>query len=72
MRWIITGSAAFLLAVVSLSVPAPLFTTEASASRMDGKPSCGEMNCMQDRYHAAKRKEPFADVPRSTPHTTIT
>ena len=41
MRWIITGSAAFLLAVVSLSVPAPLFTTQASASRMDGKPSCG-------------------------------
>ena len=64
MRWIITGSAAFLLAVVSLFVPAPLFTTEASASRMDGKPSCGEMNCMQDRYHAAKRKEAKPKKPK--------
>jgi hypothetical protein len=64
MRWIITGSAAFLLAVVSLSVPAPLFITEASASRMDGKPSCGQMNCMQDRYHAAKRKEAKQKKPK--------
>jgi hypothetical protein len=45
------------LAVLSLSIPAPIFTTESFASRMDGKPTCGQMNCMQDRYHAAKRRE---------------
>jgi hypothetical protein len=49
--------AAVFLAALSLSVPAPIFTTEASASRMNGKAMCGMMTCMQDRYYAAKRKE---------------
>jgi hypothetical protein len=39
-----------------LSVPAPIFTTEASADRMNGKATCGQMVCMQDRYYAAKGK----------------
>jgi len=56
MKLIAVAFAAAFLAVLSLSVPAPIFTTEAAASRMDGKPTCGQMNCMQDRYYAAKRR----------------
>ncbi len=55
--WIAAAFAALFLAVLSLSIPAPIFTTEASANRMDGKPTCGQMNYMQDRYYAAKRRE---------------
>ncbi|MFY9952473.1 hypothetical protein [Bradyrhizobium sp.] len=57
MKLIAAAFAALFLAVLSLSIPAPIFTTEASANRMDGKPTCGQMNCMQDRYYAAKRRE---------------
>jgi hypothetical protein len=57
MKLIAAVLAALFLAVLSLSLPAPILTTEASANRMNGKPTCGHMNCMQDRYHAAKRKE---------------
>jgi hypothetical protein len=39
------------------AAPAPLVSSGAFAGRMDGKPSCGHMNCIQDRYYAAKRKE---------------
>jgi hypothetical protein len=46
------------------SLPAPIFTTEASANRMNGKASCGMMNCMQDRYNAAKRKEAKTKKPK--------
>lgn len=64
MRWIIAVPATALLALVSLSVPNPLFTTEAFASRMNGKASCGQMNCMQDRYFAAKRRAAKGKKPR--------
>jgi hypothetical protein len=57
MKPIAAAFAALFLAILSLSVPAPIFTTEASANKMNGKPTCGQMNCMQDRYYAAKRKE---------------
>jgi Tfp pilus assembly protein PilE len=57
MKLIATAFAALILAVLSLSVAAPIFTTEATADRMNGKATCGQMNCMQDRYYAAKRKE---------------
>jgi hypothetical protein len=57
MKWIVPVFAALFLATLSLSIPAPLFSTEASANKMNGKPTCGQMNCMQDRYYAAKRKE---------------
>jgi hypothetical protein len=64
MKLIALAVAALFLAVFSLSVPRSIFTTEALASRMDGKPSCGHMNCMQDRYYAAKRKEAKSKKPK--------
>jgi hypothetical protein len=57
MKLIAAAFAALFLAVLSLSVPAPLFTTKASADRMNGKATCGQMVCMQDRYYAAKHRE---------------
>ena len=56
MKLIAAAFTALFLAALSLSVPAPIFTTEASANRMDGRATCGQMVCMQDRYYAAKRK----------------
>jgi hypothetical protein len=57
MKLIAAAFAALFLAVVSLSVPAPMFTTEASANRMDGKATCGQMVCPRESYYAAKRRE---------------
>jgi hypothetical protein len=57
MKWIIPTLATFVLAILFSAAPALFVSSDAFASRMDGKPSCGQMNCMQDRYHAAKRKE---------------
>lgn len=58
MRLIIAAVAALTLAVLSLSIPAPIFSSEASASRMNGKGSmCSEgSNCMSARYKAATAK----------------
>jgi hypothetical protein len=58
MKWIAAAFAALLLAVLSLSVAAPILTTEASASRMNGKASmCSSgMNCMPERYQAAMKR----------------
>ena len=55
MRLIIAAVAALTLAVLSLSIPAPIFSSEASASKMNGKgSSCSEgTNCMSARYRAA-------------------
>jgi hypothetical protein len=66
MKLIAAAFAAFLLAVLSLSIPAPILTTEASANRMNGKGSgcSGGMNCMQERYHAAKGKEAKTKKPK--------
>ena len=66
MKWIIAGFASMALAILSLSIPAPIFTTEASANKMNGKGmgcSSGK-NCMQDRYYAAKRKEAKTKKPQ--------
>jgi hypothetical protein len=63
MKLIAAAFAALFLALLGLSVPAPIFTTAASASRMDGKATCGQMNCMQDRYYAAKRRAPKTKKP---------
>jgi hypothetical protein len=57
MKRIIPIFATLGLAAMVSSAPVPLVSSDALASRMDGKPSCGQINCMQDRYHAAKRKE---------------
>jgi hypothetical protein len=57
MKLIAIAFAALFLAVLSLSIPAPIFTTEASADRMNGKATCGQMTCSRDSYYAAKRKE---------------
>jgi hypothetical protein len=58
MKFAIAALAAASLAILSLSIPAPIFTSEASASRMNGKGSmCSEgMNCMSARYKAATSK----------------
>jgi hypothetical protein len=40
MKWISTAFAALLLAVLTLSIPAPVFTTQASAGRMNGLGNC--------------------------------
>ena len=66
MKWIVPALAAVALAVVSLSIPASIFTTEASASKMNGKgSSCSSgTNCMQDRYHAAKAREAKPKKPK--------
>jgi hypothetical protein len=57
MKWIIPTATAVALAALASAIPAPFVSSDAFASRMNGKASCGQMNCMQDRYYAAKRKE---------------
>ena len=57
MKLIAATFAALFLAVLSLSIPAPIFTTVASADRMNGKATCGQMTCSRDTYLAAKRRE---------------
>jgi hypothetical protein len=64
MKWIIPTATAVALATLSSAIPARFVSSDAFASRMDGKPSCGQMNCMQDRYHAAKRKEAKQKKPK--------
>jgi len=67
MKLIAAVFAALLLAVLSVSIPNPILSTEASANKMDGKGygcSSGK-NCMQDRYYAAKRKEAKTPKPKS-------
>jgi hypothetical protein len=55
MKLITSIAGALFLAMLCLSFPTSIFVTEASASRMDGKATCGQSICMSDRYHAAKR-----------------
>ena len=43
MKWILALSA--MLAILSLSIPAPIFTTEALADRMNGKGNCSGGKC---------------------------
>ena len=38
MKWVVGAFAALALAALSLSVPVSIFSTEAYASRMNGKP----------------------------------
>jgi hypothetical protein len=66
MRLMVSGFAAVFLAMLTLSIPAPILTSQASASKMNGKGSgCSTgMNCMQDRYHAAKAKEAKSKKPK--------
>jgi hypothetical protein len=45
MKWIVPAFAAAALALLSLSIPSPVFTTEASANRMDGKGNCSGGVC---------------------------
>ena len=67
MKLIVAVFATLLLALLGLSIPNPIFSTEASANRMNGKGSmCSSgMNCMQDRYYAAKRKQAKTPKPKS-------
>jgi hypothetical protein len=43
MKWILQASMA--LAILSLSIPASIFTTEASANNMNGKGNCAGGSC---------------------------
>ena len=45
MKWIVPAFTAVALAILSLSAPSPIFTTEASAGRMDGKGNCAGGVC---------------------------
>ena len=65
MKWIVPAFAAAVLAVLSLSIPSPIFTNEAWATRMNGKPTCGQSNCGQDKYLAAKRREGKTKKPKA-------
>jgi hypothetical protein len=58
MKLIAAAFAALLLALLSLSIPAPIFTTDASASRMNGKGNgCSDgNNCMAARHKATTGK----------------
>jgi hypothetical protein len=47
MKWMIAGFASIALAILSLSIPAPIFTTEASANRMNGKGNCAGGVCTE-------------------------
>jgi hypothetical protein len=47
MKLMIAGFSAVALAILSLSIPAPVFTTQASASRMDGKGNCSGGTCTE-------------------------
>jgi hypothetical protein len=58
MKLIVTASAAALaLAIIALSIPAPIVTSQAYASKMNGKGSgCSDgYNCMGSRYKAATK-----------------
>jgi hypothetical protein len=67
MKLVIGGFAAIALAVLSLSIPAPFFSSEASANRMNGKGNgCSSgMNCMPERYQAAMKKKNQAPKKRN-------
>ena len=58
MKFVLGALAAVALAVLSLSIPAPVFSSDAQASRMNGKGSgCSDgMNCMAARHKAATAK----------------
>jgi hypothetical protein len=45
MKWIIPALAAAALAIFSLSIPSPVFTTEAHADRMNGRGNCSGGVC---------------------------
>ena len=44
-KWIIPALAGAALAIFSLSIPSPVFTTEAHADRMNGKGNCAGGVC---------------------------
>jgi hypothetical protein len=58
MKSIQLGCAAIALAIFTLSIPAPLMTTQAFASKMNGKGmGCSEgMSCNAAHYKAATSK----------------
>jgi hypothetical protein len=63
MKWIIAGFASLALAILSLSIPAPIFTTEASADRMNGKGNCSGGVCT-DKKGPAKSQAKAQPKPK--------
>ena len=57
MKLIMPAIAALILAIFALSIPSPVSTSQAYASRMNGKGmGCSEgTNCMSARYKAATK-----------------
>jgi hypothetical protein len=45
MKWIFPAIAALALAIFSLSIPAPIFSSEASAGIMNGRGNCSGGVC---------------------------
>jgi hypothetical protein len=58
MKWIIPTFATAVLAVLSLSIPAPVFTTEASADRMNGRGNCSGGVCADRRTAVSQTAVP--------------
>jgi hypothetical protein len=57
MKWLVPMVAAFALAIFSLSVPAPVFSGKAEASRMDGKGNCSGGVCTKTGTPAKKKSK---------------
>ena len=60
MKWIFPAIAAFALAAFSLSIPAPIFSSEASAGIMNGKGNCSGGVCTGGGsvWHPSSGKKP--------------
>jgi hypothetical protein len=56
MKWMIAAFASVALATLSLSIPAPVFTKEASANNMNGKGNCAGGTCATNTAAPKKGK----------------
>lgn len=59
MKWIVAGFIAVVLAIATLVMPSPVFTSKAFASKMDGKGTgCSDgFSCMSNKARAASAKK---------------
>ena len=54
MKWIVPAFAAAVLAILSLSIPSPIFTTGALADRMSGAGNCSGGVCAGKKAAGSK------------------
>jgi hypothetical protein len=67
MKLMITVFASIALAILSLSIPAPVFTTQASADRMNGKGNCSGGVCTG----GGTAWRPYSPPPKTTKVTKV-